>query len=138
MKSARCLNGSDSIPRLPDGTELAPTQAIEHLLQANKILNESPAQAIQWLAQSYGVDLAQLAQGPQTPADPMSEIQAAMAHWRQEEQAAAQQQLQREREALHMQMRQAEERRVQGLLEDFTKDKPYWSQMTLPPPFNPG
>ena len=55
---------------------MPPHAVLQSLLQANRILNERPAEAIKYLAQHHGVDLAQLAQAP---VDPVEQIQARLA-----------------------------------------------------------
>lgn len=49
---------------------IAPDQAMRSLFEAQKILEERPAEAIAVLARQYGVDLRQFAPQPQTPAQP--------------------------------------------------------------------
>lgn len=41
---------------------VAPDVALANYLQADRLLRESPQQAIQWLAQQYGIDLSRFAQ----------------------------------------------------------------------------
>jgi hypothetical protein len=56
---------SNHIPRGPDGNPMSPPVILESLLQAHSILEQDPQTAIQWLANSYGVNLGALAQDPQ-------------------------------------------------------------------------
>jgi len=59
----------DPLPLQQHG--LSKAQYVERLRAAEVALERNPVQALQWLAKSYGVDLAQIATGqPETPADP--------------------------------------------------------------------
>jgi hypothetical protein len=108
-----------SIPRLPDGRELAPHEAFELLLSAHQRLESQPAAAIQSLAQQYGVDLSAFGR-PEV--DPITQI-------RQQERAAVQSEFQ---QMLAQQHAQQETARVQYLTEElgnFAKGKDYWAKI---------
>jgi hypothetical protein len=60
---------SNHIPRGQDGQPMAPPQVLESLLSAHHALEQNPAAAIAWLAQSYGLDLGQLGVNPATSAE---------------------------------------------------------------------
>lgn len=67
-----------------------PSQVISRLVAFENLAEENPLQAIQYLADSYGVDMRQLSQAPQQPVDPR--YQELMARQEQMEDYVAQQQ----------------------------------------------
>jgi hypothetical protein len=56
------------IPRGQDGQPMPAHSVLEHLLAAHSMLEQQPAAAIQALANSYGIDLRQMAHDPQAAA----------------------------------------------------------------------
>lgn len=104
-----------SIPRLPDGRELQPYEAFDLLMTAHQKMESQPAQVIQWMANHYGVNLAELGR-PEV--DPITQI-------RQQERAAVQGEFQQ-------MLAQQENARLQYLtqeLESYVKDKPHWPKI---------
>jgi hypothetical protein len=59
---------ANHIPRGPDGNPMPPAVVMESLLAAHHALETHPAQALAWLAQSYGIPLAALGQDPEAVA----------------------------------------------------------------------
>jgi len=94
------------------------SEGVQRLLQADRFLESNPTQAIQWLANHYGVDLRQFSTGnPQQDQSPSSEVV----------------QLRRElaeiRNSFTAQQRNqqmSEQATVAKSIEDFAKDKPHF------------
>jgi hypothetical protein len=108
-----------SIPRLPDGREMQAHEAFDLLLITHQKLESQPAAAIQFLANHYGINLAELGR-PEV--DPITQI-------RQQERAAVQSEFQ---QILAQQHAQQETARLQYLteeLESFAKGKDYWPKI---------
>jgi hypothetical protein len=59
---------SSHIPRGPDGNPMPAQSVLDHLLAAHAMLESQPGPAIQALANSYGIDLRQMAHDPQAAA----------------------------------------------------------------------
>lgn len=120
----------DFIPRSQDG-QLMPAQTVlQEMLKAHRIMVERPADAIMHLAQASGIDLAQLAH--QAPVDPIEQIQTQA---RQQVEQARQE----ERQAIHAQLRQAQEQQAaiqQQQLIDYVgrfagERSQYWDRIEL-------
>ena len=104
---------SETMPKLADGQAAPPSQVMQHLLAANHALETNPQEALQWLAQSYGVDLG--------TADTERVRQQAYAEMQQ------QQQWEQQKQAWEQHQRQTQ--KVQAHVEAFTRDKPHWDQI---------
>jgi hypothetical protein len=111
------------IPRGQDGQPMAPPQVLESLLSAHHALEQNPAAAIQWLAQSYGLDLRQMAYDP-TAAQQQQEVVSQYAQAMQRAQAEVAQ--------LRAQQQQWQQQRQQHLYNqifEYGKDKPHWAEI---------
>src|SRR5262249_20865403 len=107
---------SAHIPRGTDGQAMSPPAVLESLLQAHYTLEQNPAAAIQFLAQNYGLDLAQMA------FDPVAHQQAEM----QRQQVVAQyenviRQLDYKYQALQQQYAQAQQQRLAYVQQEAAK-----------------
>ena len=80
---------NDTLPRGQDGRPMPAPVLMEHMLAANAALERNPREALAYLAQSYGIDLAEL----RPPSDPVETAR------------------QQEREAIHAQLQQVEQQR---------------------------
>jgi hypothetical protein len=104
------------IPRGPDGNPMAPPAVMESLLVAHHALETHPAAAIQWLANSYGVNLGELAHDPRSAAQQAQYAQAA-------------QQLQNQLAQMQAQHQQWHAKRMQYIqreAENYIREKDYW------------
>jgi hypothetical protein len=111
------------IPRGADGSPLPPQAVMESLLSAHHALETHPAAAIAWLAQSYGVDLGQLAY------DPAAEAQRQQVTTQHQQ---AMQQLQHQYQQLQAQHQHWHNQRLQYLqnqILDYAKDKAHWPEI---------
>ena len=98
------------------------TQVMHHLLAANDALERNPAEAIQWLANHYGVDLGSLGQAPP---DPQQEAQTLLQQAQQEALRSFQAQQQWEQQ----QQQQAMAQQLTQHVERFASDKPHWADL---------
>jgi len=106
----------DSIPRLPDGQPMPPHSVIQHLLTANRILEQNPREAIEWLARSKGIDLA--SEYGQQHAPQQIDLEQVRQEVRQEV-------LQQHYQQQHA----AQEQQTSSYIATFAADKPYWPQI---------
>ncbi len=113
---------------------VSPEQGITSLIQAQKMLDENPLQALQAIAENYGINLEQLygAHAKTPNANPKEQNQSALSpkSQRQEMQIA---QLQNQLAQRETQMQMHEERQMQArreelqhYIQDWSKDKPYF------------
>ena len=95
---------------------------MHHLLAANDALERNPAEALQWLANHYGVDLGSLGQAPP---DPQQEAQTLLQQAQQEALRSFQAQQQWEQQ----QQQQAMAQQLTQHVERFASDKPHWAEL---------
>ena len=112
----------ETAPKLADGRPAPPTEVMHHLLAANDALERNPAEAIQWLANHYGVDLGSLGQAPP---DPQQEAQTLLQQAQQEALRSFQAQQQWEQQ----QQQQAMAQQLTQHVERFASDKPHWADL---------
>jgi hypothetical protein len=112
----------ETAPKLADGRSAPPTQVMHHLLAANDALERNPTEAIQWLANHYGVDLGSLGQAPP---DPQQEAQTLI----QQAQQHALQRYQEEQQQQQWQWQQQQAQQLTQHVERFASDKPHWAEL---------
>ena len=75
---------------------VSPAQAVNQLIAFHNALQRDPVSALQWAAQQNGVDLAQIANAPRQPADPVAQQLRAeldeLRSWREQQSYSAQHQ----------------------------------------------
>lgn len=100
-------------------------EGVSRLIAADRFLEQRPLEAIQWLAESYGVDLRQLTTGEQSSTDqPQAQTPREVLELRRE--------LAQVKSYLTAQQRQsheAEQATVVKTVEDFAKDKPHFEKV---------
>ena len=112
----------ETAPKLADGRPAPPTQVMHHLLAANDALERNPAEALQWLANHYGVDLGSLGQAPP---DPQQEAQTHLQQAQEQAYAQARQQY----EMQEQQRWQAQATQLAEHVNKFASDKPHWADL---------
>jgi hypothetical protein len=112
----------ETAPKLADGRPAPPTQVMHHLLAANDALERNPSEAIQWLANHYGVDLGSLGQAPP---DPQQEAQTLI----QQAQQHALQRYQQEQQRQQQWQWQQQAQQLTQHVERFASDKPHWAEL---------
>lgn len=100
-------------------------EGISKLIQADRYLESNPYEAIQWLANSYGVDLRQFATGDPSSSDqPQAQTPREVIELRQEIN-----QLKGYLTAQQRQAHEAEQATVVKTVEEFAKDKPHFEKV---------
>lgn len=108
---------------------ISPVQAFETLLTAQRSLDQNPVNGLVQIGLSYGIDLRPVLQGQQAivPAQPDPRIAELEAKLRQVEGSLTERQ--RQERAIAEQQLHAQEAEVQQIIGDFSKDKPYFSEV---------
>lgn len=111
---------------------VTPHQYVQNLVQADRYLRTQPVEALQWIAKSYGVDLAQLAQqaiqGEQALTPEQRQYRAELEELRQlkaQQENWLRQQQEQQRLAQEAQER-AEMARIEAEIQAFAKDRPHF------------
>lgn len=111
---------------------ISPHQYVQNLVQADRYLRADPIAALQWIAKSYGADLAQIAQQATQQETALTPEQRAMRaelerleSLRIQQENWLRQQQEQQRQAQEAQER-AEMARIEAEIQAFAKDRPHF------------